>query len=110
MSGHVLHRSDCRIGGSAVASYPRGSVDRNFDVVAKGLTYTLSLPARERGSKPGRHDAGAVSFAGRSPRGSVDRNQEDMTRAQSALQVAPRAGAWIETFKPPPKSIQLAPA
>src|SRR5271165_4329353 len=56
-----------------------------------------SLPARERGSKL----FSAVTEAGpvrRSPRGSADRNAE-ATAFRDVTQVAPRAGARIETSR-----------
>ncbi|QDJ09037.1 hypothetical protein HVPorG_04866 [Roseomonas mucosa] len=56
-----------------------------------------SLPVRERGSKrpAGQADQGAGR---RSPCGSVDRNGKVKRVVKAAGGVAPRAGAWIETW------------
>ena len=97
---------------------PRGSADRNCPFRCWKVRATVSLPARERGSKP---DAGLAAGArgarrsprgsadrncgkstilkgrsGRSPRGSADRNECDVGDGW-VLSVAPRAGARIET-------------
>ena len=51
---------------------------------------------RERGSKPRQADCARSVPGGRSPCGSVDRNIREACSACST-NVAPRAGAWIET-------------
>jgi len=56
----------------------------------------MSLPARERGSKPCERRRLACKPQCRSPRGSVDRNYSQEKEAKTET-VAPRAGAWIET-------------
>ena len=76
---------------------PRGSVDRNTLTRRRFCRSVRSLPARERGSKPingGDHSADALSLPARE-RGS---KQGKMAGAVAKNCVAPRAGAWIETF------------
>ena len=97
---------------------PRGSVDRNIQHRLQPVFRKTSLPSRERGSKQAPRPRGARQRSGRSPPGSVDRNANDgqageviegrsprgsvdrNRRAELGLdigQVAPLAGAWIET-------------
>ena len=57
-----------------------------------------SLPVRERGSKRLRHgQCHFVGSHGRSPCGSVDRNCKTHIGDRTDAEVAPHAGAWIET-------------
>ncbi len=48
---------------------------------------------------------------GRSPRGGVDRNINEVKTSSKAVRVAPLAGAWIETIEPPaiPRRRKVAP-
>ena len=79
----------------------------------------VSLPARGRGSKPTLSEQTAAPPGSRSPRGGVDRNSQSLAgfshtemslpargrgskhravdAGEPAVDVAPRAGAWIET-------------
>ena len=57
----------------------------------------MSLPARERGSKPSCDRWPAGRGGRRSPLGSVDRNDKARMNGRLVSLVAPRSGAWIET-------------
>ena len=56
-----------------------------------------SLPVRERGSKHRSAEGVVEVVLRRSPCGSVDRNTSGFSPSADGSQVAPRAGAWIET-------------
>ena len=76
---------------------PRGSADRNPAASLYEAPVWRSLPARERGSKRSPPVGLRTVARRRSPRGSADRNRSSVTRCGISLQVAPRAGARIET-------------
>ena len=65
-------------------------------IVVTPVRTPVSLPSRERGSKPSRRSEPASRHR-RSLRGSVDRNRGEASGGPSAGRVAPFAGAWIET-------------
>ena len=111
-------------GGTATAVAPRAGARIETICRTHGLlARALSLPARERGSKPLPRDAMVEARECRSPRGSADRNNGTLnssgTLSQKSLParergskrladgdhlacpaVAPRAGARIETARP----------
>src|SRR6516164_5403325 len=75
----------------------RGGVDRNSPSSSRSSRLRTSPLARGRGSKLRRHAVQAGT--GRRPsRGGVDRNADNSGDITLGDLVAPRAGAWIETF------------
>ena len=79
---------------------PRGGVDRNSQVQGLRTPGISSLPARGRGSKlESTVRRGELGRSRRSPRGGVDRNFSVQSPQPLSVNVAPRAGAWIETLR-----------
>ncbi len=84
-------------GGCCVCRTPRGCVDRNLNRCRARQLSITSHPTRVRGSKLVKRYGDIRNSWSRTPRGCVDRNTALDLNSSASKNVAPHAGAWIET-------------
>ena len=96
----------CRFDSDSLVAPHAGAWIETAVARERALRAGKSLPMRERGSKRVRAQMLTITSRSRSPCGSVDRNAKCNLENCDPMQVAPHAGAWIETLDLSAASIQ----